>query len=80
MNQAKIKPKITRANGSNFMCVGRINIDWLIGDSHDINLPKQIDKVESINIGLIMFVYSLILIYEALSCDLHIVTILNRTE
>jgi hypothetical protein len=58
----RIRPAEIMISGAIFMYRGRINIDVLIGDSQDIVLPAQIDIMDNITIGIIIFVFSEILI------------------
>jgi hypothetical protein len=57
-----------------------MNMDFLIGASHDNILPVMIDINDRIIIGLIINIFSLIESILGLDCEDHIVTILNRIE
>lgn len=78
--QAINMPKPTIHSGDSFINKGRINIDWLTGESHITLPPAQIDRMAKNSIGLIIFLCSTMLISGALDLDLHMVTNLNRIE
>jgi hypothetical protein len=75
-----ITPMVTMIIGAIFMYAGNIKIDDLIGDIHDIILPIEMDIIDRRIIGIIIIIFSVMLIILALDCADHIVATLNRME
>jgi len=73
-------PAITIKIGIIFIYDGSIKTEDLIGDIHDIILPAKIDKMERRIMGIMIIVFSVMLIILALDWDDHIVATLNRIE
>jgi hypothetical protein len=51
----KIKPKVIRMIGSNFICIGiNIVVEDLMGFIHDKAAPLQIARIDRLSIGVII--------------------------
>jgi len=73
-------PAVTIKIGIIFIYVGSMKTEDLIGDIHDIILPAEIDRAERRIIGIMIIIFSVMLIILALDWDDHIVATLNRME
>lgn len=62
------------------MYVGRMKMEFLIGEIQDIILPDVIDRVDRASMGTITMYFSVTFIILGLEFEDHIVTRLNRIE
>jgi hypothetical protein len=65
--QPIIKPMVIITSGHSFIVNGKIKIEFLIVDIHDMVLPDMIDIRDRRSIGITMLIFSLIFIIGVLA-------------
>jgi hypothetical protein len=78
--QARIRPIVIIIIGSSLIIVGRINVLLVNVIIHLIDLPAMIDIDPNNIVGIIISIFSLILVNALVKFGPHNTTKLNRTE